>query len=272
MIRMLLRTIFVSPFLLGAGAHAADLALKAPPRAIVTAPPWTGWYVGLNAGGNWGRSGGDTFYSCSDPDGVGCYSSAAYSVAINNLGAGQRFDTAGFTGGIQGGYNWQAGNWLLGLEADLDYFRSAGSRTVTAAAPFSNGTLSLTSSISTDWLFTFRPRVGVVVSNWLFYGTGGLAVSQLNGRWSFVHSNPFGPFTESASASAVKAGWTVGAGFETMLADRWTVGAEYLYVKFDGVSATGNLVTPAALPRNDAFNHNADLSANIVRLRLNKIF
>ena len=39
----------------GSGAIAADLApvLKAP--AYSPAYNWTGWYIGLNAGGAWGR-------------------------------------------------------------------------------------------------------------------------------------------------------------------------------------------------------------------------
>src|SRR5262245_37609936 len=36
-------------------ASAADLALKAPPPAPMV-DPWSGWYVGVNIGGSWGRA------------------------------------------------------------------------------------------------------------------------------------------------------------------------------------------------------------------------
>ena len=37
-------------------ACAADMAVKAPPMAPVPATSWTGYYVGVNAGGTWGGS------------------------------------------------------------------------------------------------------------------------------------------------------------------------------------------------------------------------
>src|SRR5690242_12989603 len=39
--------------LIGAPAFAADMAVKAPPPAPAPVYSWTGWYVGLNAGGGW---------------------------------------------------------------------------------------------------------------------------------------------------------------------------------------------------------------------------
>src|SRR5580704_3725486 len=77
-------------------ASAADLALKAPP------PPapvysWTGWYVGLNLGGSFGRAGDTTTFGA----GPTLLSSTS-----------SRLD--GVIGGGQIGYNWQVNNnWLL---------------------------------------------------------------------------------------------------------------------------------------------------------------
>jgi len=115
-------------------------------------------------------------------------------------------------------------------------------------------------------------RIGVVLSNWLLYATGGLAVTELKPEWNFFTT--VGNSTESASASTTKAGWTVGGGVETMLPGRWVIGAEYLYVKFDSVSVTGTNFrsgnTGAAI--GDNFAHSADLASNIVRARLSKLF
>src|SRR5260370_34481849 len=41
-------------------ALAADLAVKAPPVVPLAVPTWTGWYIGLNAGGHWGGDCVDT--------------------------------------------------------------------------------------------------------------------------------------------------------------------------------------------------------------------
>ena len=269
----------------GAAASAADLSVPPPtpvytkaPAVVAPAPNWTGWYVGLNAGGDWGTSNGSTSQFCNlvaFAAGGGCFGTDV-STPINAVGASQRFNTSGFTGGIQGGYNWQSGSWLVGFEADFDAFRSRGSTTASGLVTLGGAAgsmLSINSSLTTDWLFTARPRVGWVTGNWLFYGTGGLAVADLRGNWSFLDVTGVGNITESASGSATKAGWVVGAGFETMISGRWTLGLEYLYTKFNGVSAIGLVNTPAgAPPSGNTFPHSTDLSDNILRVRLNYKF
>src|SRR6202166_4182276 len=83
-------------------ASAADLALKAPP------PPapiysWTGWYVGVNLGGSFGKAADTTTFRPA-------------ATAMSSTSS--RLD--GVIGGGQIGYNWQVNNnWLLGLEADI---------------------------------------------------------------------------------------------------------------------------------------------------------
>lgn len=266
-------------------ASAADLPVKAP-RYAPPPPPlplsWTGWYVGLNAGGDWGTSDSSTtvgtgggFFSFA---GGSCFTTSCQVNIPDVASAGdQSTDTNGFTGGGQAGFNWQTGNIVLGLETDFQYFRSAGSSSKTV--PLISGlpgSVTVTSSMSTDWLFTLRPRLGWAVNNWLFYATGGLAVTKLNADWTFNETR----FSNSAagSASETKAGWTVGGGVEAMLPGRWVIGAEYLYVNFDDVSATAGANLPSGcngpgfcgVP--DPFTHSADLKANIVRARLSKLF
>jgi opacity protein-like surface antigen len=147
--------------------------------------------------------------------------------------AAQGLHTSGFTGGIQGGYNWQSGTLLAGFEVDFEYFRSAGSQNIVFPTPNGPGfTSTLNKSVSTDWLLTARPRVGVVSNNWLFYATGGLAVTQLKASW--VYSDT-AMEASNASVSSTQLGWTVGGGIETALPGNWLLGAEYLYVsqRFD---------------------------------------
>jgi len=52
------------------------------------------------------------------------------------------------------------------------------------------------------------------------YVTGGLAVGEVH-AWDAL---------TPASGSAFRAGWTIGAGFETVLAPNWTFKLEYLYM------------------------------------------
>ena len=71
-------------------AAAADLPVKAPMAAPIMAPAfsWTGGYIGVHAGYNWGRT------SVVDRD-------AYNTVALDNW----TFNNNGFVGGGQIGYN-----------------------------------------------------------------------------------------------------------------------------------------------------------------------
>jgi outer membrane immunogenic protein len=275
--RNIIRALTVSALLIAAPlstASAADMAVKAPP-APAPANSWTGFYIGLNAGGDWGRSNDPTSTTfCTLPT---CYLSAGNVPAVNAAGA-QSINTSGFTGGIQGGYNWQSGSLVAGVEADFEYFRSAGSNSVTAIYPVSApAAFTINSSVSTNWLFTARPRLGVAANDWLFYGTGGLAVTQLRTKETFT-DNCCGGGTGvigSASVSSDRAGWVVGGGIERMFADRWSLGVEYLYVNFRSISTTSTNLTTVGYVFNvsgTVFSHSANLESNIVRLRLNKQF
>jgi hypothetical protein len=70
-------------------ATAADLALKAPPPPPIV-DEWTGWYVGLNLGGSWGRS--STTYTGA---GVGLVPFTTSQHLDGVLGGGQNSTGAG---------------------------------------------------------------------------------------------------------------------------------------------------------------------------------
>ena len=94
---------------IAAPAFAADLPAapiytKAP--AYVAPYSWTGFYVGGNVGYSWGRSA--TTQTLND---------ATTGVALAT--ASSTFDLDGVIGGGQIGYNVQIGNWVWGIEADL---------------------------------------------------------------------------------------------------------------------------------------------------------
>ena len=132
-----------------ASAPAADIARRPmPAKAPYVAPlyDWTGFYVGINGGGGFGRSS----FSAPFPTGS--------------------FDTSGGLVGGTLGYNWQAGQIVFGVEGDGDWSDIRGS---TRCA----GT---TCSVQNDWLATARGRLGYAFDRWLVYGAGGLAVADLD--------------------------------------------------------------------------------------------
>jgi outer membrane immunogenic protein len=252
-------------------AAAADLPArtytKAP--AMAASYDWTGFYLGVNAGGAWSQSDAATTTVFSP---IGYFATTSPG-AIAIAGA-QSINASGFTGGLTAGYNWQASNIVFGLESDFNYLGLKGSSTGSGIYPCCAPTgFTVNSSVSTDWLITLRPRVGVAANNWLFYVTGGLAIGNVKSNFNFTDT--FATAAESASMSQTRTGWTVGAGTEYALMNGWSVKAEYLYVDLGRQSTTStNLVAsvpPFVFPSN-VYTHSIDLRTNIVRVGLNYKF
>src|SRR5262245_30715754 len=222
-------------------------ARRAAPPAI--APPpfynWAGPYVGVSGGFVWGRS-NQTDPGFFIPTGGG----GPPPEIIGGLGDGRFSLNGGLVGG-GGGYNLQWGQWVFGLETDYSWADVSGSSNGCGAAFISH-----TCRTQVDSLGTFRGRVGYAVGaqgTWLLYGTGGLAYGDLKGSDSLFN----------VSGSELRAGWTVGAGIETALAQHWTIKAEYLYVDL-GHAVLFNIAP--GVPETVSFN------ANVFRVGVNYKF
>ena len=238
---------------------AADLAPPVPPLFS-----WTGFYAGMTAGAAWGS------YDPRTSTAAGEYPDELRAAAVTGAGR-QSLAPAGFTTGIEVGYNWRNGPLLIGFEADLQALHL--NRTVNSGAipyPDAAGQFVVSAYGNANWLVTARPRIGWVAPNdWLFYVTGGFAATQLDSNYQFTDS--FG-VTESARFNGGKAGYAAGVGIEVPLADRLSLEAEYLYAHFGRTNAPVTSNSIAALYPTQVFNQSGNLSANLVRLGLNYQF
>ena len=168
--------------LMAGAAVAADLPRGPVPYysnspAPATGFSWAGWYVGGNVGYQWSTVPG----SPANPKGA--------------------------AGGIQGGYNWQWGQWVVGAETDL---QASGADDTFGSWKFSN-----------RWFGTLRGRAGYAMNNILFYGTFGLAYGDVRAELA------------GASETRTMAGLAAGAGMEVGLTPNWSAKAEYLYVQLN---------------------------------------
>jgi opacity protein-like surface antigen len=256
-----------------------DDAAPAPayPLADPEAPPpfvspqiarWTGFYVGstLTLGaGNIETSTASSLTGAYFPN-------SAVMSAVNGVGV-QTIKPFGVAPGLTAGYNWQAGNAVLGVEADIQALQLSGGALIGPVVypGFAPASFAVGSVASANWLLTVRPRVGWAVDDWLVYGTAGAAVTNINAQFAFADA--FGS-TESAILSTTRLGFAAGAGIEAALWDNWSAKVEYLYVHFSPVSASStNLVAfPAIALPGQPFTHSVDLSANLLRLGLNYRF
>jgi opacity protein-like surface antigen len=243
---------------------AATAALLSPGGAHAAEPfNWNGFYAGLVAGASSGQYGAQTSTVSAG------YLSGANLAAVNAAGA-QTIKQTGFVSGIEGGYNWRSGNLLLGVETDLEAVHLIGS-TGTGAVPYPGApaeSFTVTSYGDADWLLTARPRIGFVTPNdWLFYVTGGLALTELRSDFSF--EDTVGA-AESSKIDKIKAGYAVGGGVEAPLSDRLSIKADYIHIGFSntaGVSDVNN-----ALFLDQVFTHSSNLKADLFRAGLNYHF
>jgi iron complex outermembrane receptor protein len=252
----------------GPTGYDAPMFYKAP---IVTAWSWAGPYLGLNIGYSAGKSKTDAVFG-----------DAALGAPL--LATGSTENLNGLIGGAQAGYNWQAGNWVAGVEADIQMSGQGATPTYVCPGAVCNPTIvdfdapvtaSFIQGHKLDSFGTVRGRVGTTITpDVIAYATGGLAVGSirttvnLSGIGFDADGNP-GVIGAPFSVLAIKPGWTVGAGLEGRLFGNVTGKVEYLYMDFGTVSTSvtnGLNATPIALATSSR------ITDNVVRAGVNYKF
>jgi outer membrane immunogenic protein len=238
-------------------AAAADLPVAPAYRAapIVVPYNWNGYYIGANVG-----------WSHAESNVPWAPNLSAFAVDGNAIAAASnnRLKSNSATGGAQTGYNWQVGNILAGVEADVSFMSNKATFSTAPVAGIA-GT-SLSESAQMNWLTTVRARAGYVWDNWLFYATGGWAYSKVTftDAVTSATAGPIGPSTISRN----KDGWTVGAGVEYGIAGGWSAKLEYLYVD---LGSFAGVLGPTGIP-STVITTNHDLTDQIVRVGINYRF
>lgn len=126
--------------------------------------------------------------------------------------------------GVRGGYDWQAGRFVVGAVGEVSWTDQAGS-----VSAFSTTPAFYTLTRELNWLGGFRGRAGYGAGRYLVYGTGGLARASVD--HSFTTSNVVNTFMPGGSDGVW--GYQAGGGLEIRVAGRWSFGAEYLMTSLD---------------------------------------
>jgi outer membrane immunogenic protein len=200
---------------------AADLSrpvYKAAPVAPPACAQFGGFYVGANAG--W------AYHDHTWNDRDAWSSENSDDLQRSNV----RTDKTGFIGGVQGGYNWQTGCTVFGIQADYNW------ASVKSSAYETDGDVgvnldSLLIETRLRGIGTVKARTGVVVDNLLLYVTGGLAYG--NFRRTATQTDLNAPATEIFESSKTKWGWTAGFGTEWAINQNWSIQSEVLYARFE---------------------------------------
>src|SRR5437764_10282453 len=239
--------------------------------SISTAWSWAGPYIGLNLGYSAGKSKTDAVFS-----------DATLGTPLFATGSTEKL--SGLIGGVQAGYNWQSGNWVGGIEADIQMSGQGAIPTYVCPGAICNPTVvdfdapvtaSFVQGNKLDSFGTLRARFGTTITpDLIAYATGGLAVGairttvNLSGTAVDADGN-INVVTAPVSVLAIKPGWTVGAGLEARLFRNVTGKIEYLYMDFGTLSGS---FTNAFTATPITLTTNSRITDNIVRAGINYKF
>lgn len=227
-------------------ANAADLR-QAPIYKAAPAPAaisWTGFYLGANGGGGWGR---------------GCWTFIGTVPAVGlpaPLDEGCNSPSGGIIGG-QVGYNWQTGPMVFGLEAQGNWANLQGQNvSLLPTPPFP----ASTNRTRVDGLGLFTGRLGFAWGSTLLYAKGGAAVVHQEHDFTLT-----GVVAPPVVANETRWGGTIGGGVEHKFTQNWSGAVEYNYVGL----GTSRLTFPSQ-PLAAIVDISRDL--HLVTLRINYSF
>jgi outer membrane immunogenic protein len=259
--RIALSVLALSSIVGSTAALAADLppAAPPPPRApavYIPAPPpfsWTGFYVGINGGYDWGQA---------TSNGVGIKSKGGLA-------------------GVTVGYNYQISQFVIGVEGDFDWSGAKFSNSVTSnfgPGAFNGGNIvnTVNTSYSNNWLSTFAARFGFAADHALIYAKAGGAWTQDKWNVNGAGVDAIGPQSGSMTGTFSRLGWMVGGGLEYAVLDNVTLKLEYNYIDFgsntEQLTITNNPAADPLFP--PAFNGPTPVKLNmsVVKAGVNVLF
>ena len=139
------------------------------------------------------------------PDWTGWYGGA--SLGYGSVDTGGTYDGSGAIGGLLGGYRHDFGNWVGGVEADYDW-------SGISADNLPDGSL--------DSVYRLKLQAGADLGKTFLYGTAGFARGTISYGGDSLSSD----------------GWVAGVGADYAINDKWLVGGEVLYNKFENFANT----------------------------------
>jgi outer membrane immunogenic protein len=213
--------------------------------------PWQGGYLGAALGvASFADEGDETIQFDTDKDGrfddtvfttapadafsPGFCDGFAQGTAPAN---GCEEDDEEFSYAVRGGYDWQNGHLLFGVIGEIGSMDGED-----AVSAFSTTPARYTISHEIAWMAAARFRLGAAWDRFLFYGSAGVAVADVD--YDFATSNGVNTFTESDEEDQTT-GWQASLGVEWRIGEHFGLGLEYLHTELDGDDYTVTAGPPA---------------------------
>lgn len=234
--------------LAGALLVALPIGASAASAADVAAPaidPWTGFYLGAQAG----------YLQGSDSNTDLCLKATGFGHEC--VGRDINFGSAspdGVTVGGYLGYNHRIQNFVLGVEGDVNWDNASGNN------DFGQG---VSYGLDLNWDAAIRARLGYVIDERaLLYVTGGPSWLNTEVQADKVCASvSTGDY--SCGDSATEFGWQLGGGLEYALTEHLSVKAEYLHGWYG--NADLDMVSENIGGINETLYLKQNLQTNVVR-------
>lgn len=230
---------------------------------VASADDWSGPYIGAHAG----YASGDAAVDLTGSSGAIHYNDPFLPGDQHQKFGG--YD--GWIGGGQIGFNQQFDTIVAGVEADVSA-TDVGSD-LTTGISVQGASWDISSEL--EVLGTVRGRLGFLLSNQLLaYGTGGFAWGRVDVKQATTFHNP--PDDGGRTSGTINHfGYAIGGGLEYMIAPKFSIKAEYLYVDLgkEDYALSGTTKppsNPAAAPYVETFA--SDIELHTFRVGLNYAF
>ena len=216
-------------------ARAADLPSKTAPPVFEPPPPaefsWTGFYIGVHAGGGFDHFAFSDAITVPSPNGF-----------ISGTGG---INSGGPIGGVQAGFNYELPWFRLVAGIEIDNSASGIGGQTTVNEKFPSGTpVTATFGSKFENFGTARLRLGYAWGRLMPYLTGGFTYGIRETYYTVSTPGFFSTGATTETRSGVPAHVAVvGIGAEYAFAPNFTVKAEYLY---DGINARRVTFFPVA--------------------------
>ncbi|NGM38604.1 outer membrane beta-barrel protein [Methylobacterium sp. DB0501] len=222
--------------------RAADRTAVEPRSSLLPAfVGWSGGYAGIegSAGGSYGA------YNFG-PTTIGAGAVPAFKTgdATGRSDRGREATTA--VGGVFGGWNWQQGSWIYGLEVSIDGANLK--RPVASTVPgFGYADINPAFNLirgKTDLYGMLRARFGYSFDRYLVYATFGLAGA--NARFLASYPNLASNGAAASQRDMSYLGFTLGAGAQFAIHPNFAVGIDYRYIDLGDSSRFGFGIVPGS--------------------------
>lgn len=179
--------------------------------------------------------------------------------------AGFNFNPQNYSGAAFGGhagYNYQASNWVYGVEAEYSQPGTQGSTATNS--PLIAGYTTINNN-KVDWLNTLTGRIGYDWGGLLGYVKGGGAWAKVTGGSTLYNAGAMvtGHQTKSLNVN----GWVLGTGLEYRLTEHLLAGLEYNYVQYKKTTVVSQDKTFGLM---ETRIHDSNLQ--VIKLNLNYLF